>query len=724
MHDVSEQKLVYEAKNILLEKLQTNLPNVDLTLVDKALATAEYAHRNQYRASGAPYVLHPIAVAEILVDLNVDTDSIVTALLHDTVEDTDVTLEDLETKFGAEIAKLVNGVTKLTRIEHQPDHIKQAENFRKLLLAISEDIRVLLVKLADRLHNMRTLQHIGRKDKRLRTAHETMEIYAPLAERIGIHKFKNELQDLAFAELHPDIRSSILNRLNFLRKAGACLVESITKEIINLLTKASIKATVEGREKTPCSIWLKMEKKNVAFEQLVDIMAFRVIVEKKEECYLALGIINTTYHMVPGGFKDFISTPKANGYQSLHTVVMGPEQRCIEVQIRTKTMHEIAEFGVAAHWTYKQGMNINNEGTQFRWVRELLNILHNTNSPEEFLENTKLEMYYDQVFCFTPQGDLIALPRHSTPVDFAFAVHSKVGLSCIGARVNGRIVPLNSELHNGDQVEIMRSKTPMPSPAWEKFVVTGKARAEIRKFVRSKRREEYIQLGRAILSKHFQQLNKPFDENQLKPLLENFRKRSVEDILVSVGEGIITSGDVSSLLYPKETSPKRYKNPLSLLRFPGTAVEKKDNTIPIKGLLPGVAVHFATCCHPLPGDRIVGIVNTGKGITIHTIDCETLENFATTPEKWLDVSWDGEANQSYLGRIKVTLVNESGSLATLTSCIATCKVNISNLKVTNRSIDFFELLIDLDVRGTSQLNNVITSIRSLDIIHKVVRAKG
>ncbi len=719
------EQIVLQEKEKLIERIASLNPKANIAKIEDAFKMAYEAHKNQFRDSGEPYILHPTAVADILVELNIDTASIITALLHDTVEDTHITGEEIEKTFGKEIAKLVEGVTKLTKIENQPENVKQAENFRKLLLAISKDIRVLIVKLADRVHNMRTLNHMGSKDKRLRIAHETMEIYAPLAERIGIHKFKNELQDLAFAELHPDIRQSIMSRLTFLRKEGVSLVETIVKEITHILDEAGIKAEVDGREKTSCSIWRKMERKNVTFEQLSDIIAFRILVDDVADCYHALGVMHSNYHVIPGTFKDYISTSKANGYQSLHTVVMGPERRCIEIQIRTYEMHEVAELGLAAHWAYKQSSSHAHQGTQFRWVRELLDILENASSPEEFLENTKLEMYYDQVFCFTPKGDLIALPKGATPIDFAFAVHSNVGLSCIGARVNGRIVPLKTELENGDQVEILRSKVPMPSPTWEKLVITGKARAEIRKFIRLKQREEYINLGRAILSKTFEQAGKVYAEKDFEQILEGFQCKTADDILVSVGDGLINRLDILKAIYPEEKPAKKSLNPLSLLRFKSKKEEinKVNQSLPIKGLIPGVAVHFAGCCHPLPGDRIVGIVNTGKGITIHTVDCEMLENFSSTPERWIDVGWEGTGEGIYVGRIKIIVANEMGSLAAVTGCIASLNVNITNIKLVGRSLDFFELIIDIEVKGTQQLGNIVTTIRALNCVHSVDRTR-
>lgn len=719
----AEAKKIAEVKEELIKMVAASNSNADLAKISRAFDFASHAHRDQRRTSGDPYIMHPAEVAMILTELKLDTASIITALLHDTVEDTGVTMEQLESEFGIDIAKLVDGVTKLAKIEFQPEHVKQAENFRKLFIAISEDIRVLLVKLADRLHNMRTLTFKS-PEKRIKIAHETMEIYAPLAERIGIHKFKNELQDLAFSILHPEIKKSITSRLKFLRKEGSSVVDTIINEIQHTMQEAGVEAEVTGREKTACSIWRKMERKSVAFEQLADIIAFRIMVKTVGECYQALGAIHTKYHMIPGEFRDFISTPKSNHYQSLHTVVMGPEQRCIEIQIRTYEMHEVAELGVAAHWAYKQDQN-GLEGTQYRWIRELLEILENVSSAEEFLENTKLEMFYDQVFCFSPRGELIALPKGATPVDFAFAVHTDLGLRCIGAKINGRIVPLKTQLGNGDQVEILRSKVPMPSPTWDKFVVTGKARAEIRKFIRSKQKQEYVNLGKAVLSKTFEEAGQSFNEGDLKKALTKFNKENVDDILSEVGEGILNRNDVLKAVHPQQEQ-KGLINPLSLLKFTSKRKVKdpKSVTMPIKGLIPGMAIHFAGCCHPLPGDRIVGIVNAGKGITIHTSDCDMLENFAATPERWIEVSWEGPTEQVYTGRLKVTLSNEVGSLADITNKIASLKSNITNLKVVGRSLDFFELVVDVEVKGLQQLGNLMVALRSLNKVHSVERYKS
>ena len=703
----------------LVERVKAYDPSADEDAINRAYVFSVQAHGSQKRASGDPYFSHPVEVAGILSQMKLDGASIVTGLLHDTVEDTVATLDDIERLFGKDIARLVDGVTKLSRIELQSDQTKQAENFRKLVLAMSEDIRVLLVKLADRLHNMQTLRFIKTPEKRRRIARETMEIYAPLAERIGIHRMKDELEDLAFAELQPEGRESVMTRLAFLKEQGGGLVKRVLAELQTTLNAGGVEATVTGREKSPYSIWRKMQRKNIGFEQLSDIMAFRIVVDTLEQCYQALGVIHSHYPVVPGRFKDYISTPKPNGYRSLHTGVIGPERQRIEIQIRTREMHEVSELGVAAHWSYKQG-GVRTEGTQYRWLRELLDILEHASSPEEFLENTKLEMYQDQVFCFTPKGDLIALPRGATPVDFAYAVHSQVGDTCVGAKINGRIVPLRTALSNGDQVEIITSKAQTPSPTWERFVVTGKARARIRRFVRAQQRAQYMDLGKEILTKAFRHDNVEFSEKALEPVLKNFGAQTAEDLYAAVGEGLVTKGEVVHAVQPNRPEPKTAKGlPLPRSRKPS------DNAVPIRGLIPGMALHYAGCCHPLPGDRIVGIVTTGKGVTIHTIDCETLESFADTPERWLDVAWDNEdATGGHVGRITVTLGNEPGSLASLTTVIGKNNGNITNLKITNRSQDFFEILVDIEVQDVKHLSNVIAALRATPVINSVERARS
>ena len=711
----------------LVERVKSYDPAADEDAINRAYVFAMKMHGSQLRASGDPYFSHPIEVAGILTKYRLDSASIITALLHDTIEDTPATQDDIDRMFGNEIGRLVDGVTKLSRIEMQSDHAKQAENLRKLVLAMSEDIRVLLVKLADRVHNMRTLHFIKNPDKRRRIALETMEIYAPLAERIGMQEMKMELEDLAFTELHGDARGSIIARLNFLREQGGDLIGRILEELRKTLEDAGVQATVSGREKTPYSIWLKMQRKNVGFEQLSDIMAFRVAVGSIEDCYRALGVIHSKYPMVPNRFKDYISTPKPNGYRSLHTGVFGPERHRIEVQIRTHEMHEVSELGVAAHWKHKQGGSRQTDGRQYRWLRELLDILEHASNPEEFLEHTKLEMFQDQVFCFTPKGDLISLPSGATPVDFAYAVHSQVGDTCVGAKINGRIMPLRSRLHNGDQVEIITSKAQTPNPTWERFVVSGKARARIRRFVRTQQRAQYVDLGRAILVRAFRQEGYDFTEKALEGVLKIFKAPSVDDLVADVGEGILTGKDVVLQVYPElKTSPAQHADNIVLLGRVNKAQPKRDkaNAVPIKGLIPGMAMHFAGCCHPLPGDRIVGIVSTGKGVTVHTIDCENLEQYAETPERWLDISWEETDGAAHVGRVDLVVANEPGALSTVTTVIAKNVGNITNLKITNRTTEFFEMLIDIEVRDVKHLTNVIAALRATPSISSVERARN
>ena len=712
----------------LLEQVKAYDPGADEDALNRAYVFAMKAHGVQKRASGDPYFSHPLEVAGILTAYKLDSASIVTALLHDTIEDTPATLKEIEHQFGKEVARLVNGVTKLTRIELQSDHATQAENFRKLVLAMSEDIRVLLVKLADRLHNMRTLHHIEDPEKRRRIATETMDIYAPLAARIGMQEMKSELEDLAFAEINPDVRNSILARLDFLRKQGGDLVARIITQLGATLAEAGIKATVVGREKTPYAVWRKMWHQEVGFEQLSDIMGFRVIIDSVEECYRTLGVVHSAYAVVPDRFKDYISTPKPNGYRSLHTSVFGPERQRIEMQIRTREMHEIAEHGVAAHWIYKQGAG-KTDGRQYRWIRELLDILETAAGPEEFLEHTKLEMFRDQVFCFTPRGDLINLPRGATAVDFAYAVHSEVGDNCVGAKINGRMMPLRTQLGNGDQVEIITSKAQTPSPTWERFVVTGKARSRIRRFIRSKERDQYVQLGRAILDRAFHEEGYEFSNKALEGVLKVFKVGDADDLCADVGAGHHTGRDVVEAVFPGTRKKKRKDEkvvPLARARTRKAKKKGKGAAIPIKGLIPGMAVHFAMCCYPLPGDRIVGIVTTGKGVTIHTIDCETLENHAETPERWLDVAWemDSESLDVHVARLYLTVLNEPGSLGNLSTVIAKNEGNISNLKITERSREFFDMVIDVEVRDVKHLTNIIAALRATPVINSVERARG
>ena len=704
-----------------MERVKSYDTSANEDALNKAYVFSMKAHGSQRRASGDPYFSHPLEVAGILTKMRLDHYTIITALLHDTVEDTNVTVEEIGRMFGKEIASLVDGVTKLSRIDLVSDSRKQAENFRKLVIAMSDDIRVLLVKLADRLHNMRTLHFISDKEKRRRIAFETMDIYSPLAERIGIHELKDELEFLAFKELNEDAFKTVTSRLDVLVREGSNTIKYIENELLKKCHEGGIEVEISGRAKSPYSVWQKMQRKSVNIEQLSDIVAFRLLVENRMDCYNLLGLLHTSYPVLPGRFKDYISTPKPNGYQSLHTGIIGPKRQRIEIQIRTHSMHEIAELGVAAHWSYKHGKSITTEGKQYRWLRELLEILDQASDPEEFLEHTRLEMYQDQVFAFTPKGELIALPRGANPVDFAYAVHSEVGDTCVAARINGRLRPLNTQLENGDQVLVETSKNASPSPLWEKFVVTGKAKASIRRFVRNERYEQFCDLGKAIFQKTLKKMSIRYSQKLLLKIMEELKYEKVEDVLAAIGEGEVSTEEIVKVITPE--------NKFSISSSTSNVVDfndkKQNNSIPLKGLIPGMAVHYAHCCHPLPGEKIVGITSTGKGITIHTIDCETLEGFQAMPERWLDVSWDVNANSpKQIGRLGVVLENEPGSLGSLTSIIGKSGGNIINLKIITRAIDFFEMQIDVEVNDIKHLRNIIGALRATPVITSVERARG
>lgn len=717
-------------------------PSADAGLIRAAYDLAASAHAPQKRDNGDPYITHPLAVAEILAGYRLDQGSIVTALLHDTIEDTPVKLTEITKRFGSTVAGLVDGVTKLTRLELQSDRTKQAENFRKLVLAMSRDIRVLIVKLADRLHNMRTLGLIESDARRLRIARETMDIYAPLAERIGMDAVKTELQSRAFSELEPEASSTIQARLNYLRGLGADVIDEVRAELTRVCREQGIAVVeVSGREKSPYSIWEKMQRRNVAFEQLSDIMAFRLVVDSREDCYAALGAVHAAYPVIAGRFKDYISTPKSNGYQSLHTGVTlrEPRNQKIEVQIRTRGMHDVADNGVAAHVAYKQGEEAG-VVPRLRWVQDLLEILENSVGPGDFMENTKLELYQDQVFCFTPKGQLIQLPRGATSVDFAYAVHSQVGDTCVGTKINGRLLPLRHELQNGDQVEIMTARGGSPSPAWERFAVTGKARARIRRHIAQQQRQGHIDAGRATLTRAFRQDGLDGSEKVLEATAKTLKATSLDDLYVMVGNASLSARDVVQAAYPELREAARApRNIPALLARSAARPMPRDSMMPVTGLVAGMNLSYAGCCHPLPGDRIVGIVATGKGVTLHRRDCQTLESFAATPERFIDVEWDldhlasGEGVRSarrpggahvFLGRISVICANLDGSLATLVNAVAKHEGSVSNLRITNRQQDFMEVLVDAEVRDVRHLSVVIAGLRVASGVTEVERARA
>ena len=718
----------------LVERVQSYDPDADEDMLNRAYVYGLKKHGTQLRASGDPYFSHPVEVAGILAEMKLDTSSIVTGLLHDTIEDTDATRDEIAGMFGEDIARLVDGVTKLSRLEVQSESTKEAENLRKLVLAMSSDIRVLLVKLADRLHNMRTLKYIKDPARRRRIARETMDLYAPLASRIGMESVKRELEELAFAELNPDGRASVMARRGYLREKGEQVIPQIEAELAATLREGGLEVQVSGREKSPYSIWRKMQQKNVSFEQLADIMAFRIIVADVAQCYQALGLLHGRYQVLPQRFKDYISVPKPNGYRSLHTGVIGPFGQRIEIQIRTEEMQDQAERGVAAHWIYKQG-GPSTDAPQYAWLRSLIEILDKAPNAEEFLEHTKLEMFQDQVFCFTPKGKLIALPRGATPIDFAYAVHSQVGDTCVGAKINGRMVPLRTQLSNGDQIEIVTSKAQTPSPTWERFAVTGKAKAAIRRFIRTRQREQYLQLGRSLLDKVFHEEGYEATEKGLADVKANFKHATTDDLVAAVGAGLIGAREVLTAVYPGLKQKQQRKGgadvvPISRARNKAKAREaqgkREIGRIAITGLIPGMAVHFARCCHPLPGDRIVGIITTGKGVTIHTIDCATLESFSDAPERWIDVGWDavGDGEAAYTGRLKITVANQPGSLSSLSTVIARHEGNISNLRIVNRSMDFFDMVIDVEVSDVKHLADITAALRATPAINAVERARN
>lgn len=707
----------------LVDRVKAYDPGANEALLNKAYVYAMKAHGKQFRASGDPYFAHPLEVAAILTELKLDEATIATALLHDTIEDTVATFEDIQEHFGKEIADLVDGVTKLTSLEVFSERTKQAENFRKLMLAITGDIRVLLVKLADRLHNMRTLGFITKPDKRRRIAQETFDVYAPLAGRIGMQHVREELEDLAFAELYPEARKSIVTRLERMDTSRGKLIDRVADQVKRKLAENNLECWVYGRSKRPFSIWRKLQEKKISFEQLSDVFAFRVIVHDEAACYRALGVLHLNWQAVPQRFKDFISTPKPNGYKSLHTTLIGPERQRVEVQIRTQEMHEVAERGIAAHWRYRDVKSDTGEGGEnkaYEWLREMVDLLDQGNTAEEFFEQSRLNLYQDQVFCFTPKGDLISLPRGGTPIDFAYQVHTDLGHRTLGAKVNGTPVPLYTPLRNGDQVEIIAGKDETPSPLWEQFVVTGRARAEVRRFLRQQQRGEHINLGRKILDKVFADENVPLTEKAVEGVAKKLGFSKIEDVYAQVGGGALRGREVLEAVYPElKQDPEQRKRAL---------VEQpvEGRRISIKGLTSGVGYNLGTCCHPLPGDRIVGLMMPGEGALIHTIDCAELERAQTNPDvEWLDVAWGTHAAEMgpSVARLKVRVKNLAGSLGAAMTAIGNAGGNIFNMKTLARNPLFFDFQVDIVVRDVVHLQNILGALRVNEVVENVDRVR-
>jgi len=688
----------------LLEKVRAYDPDADEAMINRAYVFSMQKHGTQKRASGDPYYSHPIEVAGILTDLHLDDETIVTAILHDTIEDTLATPEEIEKSFGKNVARLVDGVTKLSKIEAQSESQRAAENLRKFLLAMSGDIRVLLVKLADRLHNMRTLHFIKSDEKRRRIARETMDIYAPLAERIGMYEFMQEMQTLAFREIEPDAYASIAKRLEQLHKGEGDLIERIGKGIGTYLDAQGIKARVQGREKHPYSIWRKMAERHVSFEQLSDVMAFRVIVENVEDCYKTLGLIHQRWPVVPGRFKDFISTPKRNGYRSLHTTVIHDEQMRIEIQIRTQEMHDQAEHGFAAHWAYKEGKAA--AQTQHPWIDDLIEILDHAASAEEVLEHTRMAMYTDRIFAFTPKGELIQLPKGATPVDFAYAVHTDLGDQTVGAKVNGRVMPLRTPLENGDQVEILVSKAQHPQPAWLSFVVTGKARAKIRRFVKSKEREETVSLGRKIFDEIVQRLPNPLGWEAMAEALKRLHIHDDHALMEAIALKRVSDVAVMEALMPGSTGKGGVKPP------------PQQTAISIKGLTPGVAFKLAECCHPIPGDRIVGLRREGTEIEVHMIGCDSLADGIDAD--WVDLAW-GDESDGGTARLCVVIKNEPGSLAAIAGILGNHGANIVSMEQASRDGSFHTFHLDVEVHDLQHLMRIVAALRASDVVSSAER---
>ena len=704
----------------LLEKIKSYDPQVEEKALNKAYVYAMRAHGSQLRESGAPYFSHPVEVAGILANMRFDSSTIITALLHDVVEDTNIKLKEIKKNFGNEISKLVDGVTKLSKLEGRSDNFNQAENFRKLLLATSDDLRVLMVKLADRLHNMRTINYIKDGNKKIRIAKETMEIYAPIAERMGMQEIRSELDEICFEVIEPTVRETIVKRLNLLRSQDENILKKTILQLSQLLNKNNIDSKVYGREKKPYSIWKKMKIKSVNLSQLSDILAFKIIVDDIEVCYSVLGILHNVYSYVPGRFKDYISTPKPNGYQSIHTTLIGPMNRRIEIQIKTKKMDEQADFGVAAHWIYKDKLKVK-DGKQYKWIRQILDILDQSREPEEFLEYTKLQMYNDQVFVFSPKGDLIALPIGAMPLDFAFSLHTDIGSNCIGVKINNSIKPLSTKLKNGDQVEILCGKKISILPSWLSLSSTGKAKACIKRFIHNKEDDEFVKLGKKMLINAFKVEGISFNEKFLISIFEDFKVSSVKNLYLKIGQGHVLAAEIIVALFPEKKLIKQSKK-IILLNQVKERREIKKSSILLKGLTPGMTIHYANCCHPIPGDDVVAYISSGKGLMVHIENCDSIKS---TKKKYdfVNVSWDKNLknSSSFISSLNVILNNKIGSLGNLTSILSDNKSNIRNLKITERTNDFFKLNIDIDVSGLEHLNKIIVSLRTSTLIQNVTR---
>ena len=710
----------------LLDRIRAYDPHVNEDAINRAYVFAMQRHGSQLRASGDPYFAHPIEVAGILTELRLDAASIITGLLHDTVEDTTATTAEIGKLFGDEVAQLVDGVTKLSQLELNSNRTKQAENLQKFILALSKDVRVLLVKLADRLHNMRTLHFIKKREKRERIARETADIYAPLARRMGIQRFSGELEELAFQYLHPEACKTINEQLANLRAERSGAVAAVTQKISSALEAAGIEARVVGREKRAYSIWKKLERKSISFSDVSDLYGFRVVVKDTAQCYAALGVIHEAWSCVPGRFKDFISVPKPNGYRSIHTGVVGPSATSVDIQIRSEEMNRIAEDGVAAHWRYKNSTYgyhpiDTKQSDPLAPLRNLVEILEHGGDPEEFLENAKLEMFQDQVFAFTPKGDLIVLPYGATQLDFAYAVHTRIGDTTVGARINGEERPLRTALSNGDVVEILRSDMRKPVADWESVAVTGKARSAIRRLVRESEREEFATLGRRLAGHALRRVGLNPEDINLEDARQRLNYDTMDELYAAIGRGRLTGASLAEAAVPGFVRK-------SVLGEPRFMIDNDHARDFVRGsdLMVGVALHFMPCCSPLPGDRIVGVHVPDRGVEVHTIDCDHLAKHDANEDQWIDLAWTDEAKRNglALGRLVMSCENTKGVFAQVGKIISECDGNITNVRAQNRREDFIDLLVDVEVADSKHLNVIAASLRALPVVVDVKRLRG
>jgi guanosine-3',5'-bis(diphosphate) 3'-pyrophosphohydrolase len=695
----------------LIARIRAYNPKSDTRLIRDAWAYAETMHRGQTRRSGEAYFSHPVSVAMLLADQRLDDATIATALLHDTVEDTRCTTAEIEARFGAQIAALVDGVTKITNLQLSTVELRQAENFRKLLLAMSRDLRVILVKLADRLHNMRTIRHLP-PEKQMQKARETMDIYAPLAGRMGMQEMREELEDLSFRVLNPEARQSIMRRFLTLQREAGDIVTRITDDIREVLAERAIDARVFGRAKKPFSIWRKMQEKELTFSRLSDIYGFRVITETEEDCYRVLGAIHRRWTAVPGRFKDYISQPKSNGYRSIHTTVSGRDGKRVEVQIRTRQMHEVAETGVAAHWSYRDGRKVENPFAvdPAEWLESLSERFARSEDHHEFLEHMKLEMFADQVFCFTPKGDVIKLPKGATPIDFAYAIHTRIGESCVGAKIDSRRVPLWTRLRNGQSVEITTAEGQRPQAAWMDIAATGKARAAIRRALREEHRDQFVKLGRELARVALEHIGKKASDKALATAARILGLKDTTELLARLGSAELDSRTLVETLYPELVDrPQRAAVPAARA---------------VVGLAGDQTSLRAPCCQPIPGERIVGIGTRGRGVTIHAIDCPNLVDVEDQPDRWIDLHWQpGRHEAAYAVTLIVILLNDAGVLGRICTLIGEQNANISDIQFTDRKPDFYRMHISVEVRDTEHLYSVMTAVEADSDVAGVERLK-